>query len=110
MLNIPVNKSRSAAVYIQLYTGTFVNQVIGLARNYKKEIRRVQRFGKDNPGRTVDMDLVMQELHEKLRKQIVEDLVSEKYFDVEDARLFANELVNLLAGSTPEYKWPGKRK
>lgn len=78
-------------------TGTFVDQLIGLAREYKKHVRWQAKAAKNPKLRQRPLPAFGQE--------VAEYMVASGYFPKNDARVFGDALQLVLETSDPTYKY-----
>jgi len=83
-------------------TGTFADQVLGLARSYKKTIRSIER-GCERLGK--DPYYATETYKDEFRKDLVKALSRDSYFRRVDIDKFCEGLEDLFMTSTPEYKY-----
>lgn len=71
-------------------TYTFVDQLIGLAREYKKAERRAIKFNRPIPV---------------FGYEVAESMIDSGYFDEESARVFGDALEAVIQASDPTYRY-----
>lgn len=82
-------------------TYTFADQVLGLAREYKKELRRIERMckrGDRHPGALIE------KFQKEFHTQLLDAMTGKGYYHPDAVDNFYEALHHLVDSSTPEYK------